>query len=66
MNGLAQAQRINVANLHPNWKRLALSHIRQLRMMLHEGRYTTDCIRIIKQKQRDLLSVRAILAKATA
>ncbi len=53
-------------NIHPNYRSIGLHHIRQLRRMICEGRYTIDARNAIKAEQRDLLSKRRALAEAKA
>lgn len=52
----------HATNIHPNYRALGLAHIRQVRMMLREGRYTDDCRDIIKAAQKDLADKRKALA----
>lgn len=52
-------------NIHPNWRNLSLGHIKMVRCMLREGRYTVDCRRIIKEAQRDMLWKRRKLSAWT-
>ena len=51
-------------NIHPRWRKLELSHIRQVRMLMRTGRYQADCRRIIKEAQRSLLATRRRIAPA--
>lgn len=53
-------------NIHPNWRALALTHIRMVRQMLRDGREITDCRRIIKNAQRDMVYCRKAIASALA
>ncbi len=51
-------------NIHPNWRALSLSHIRQVRSMRREGRYAVDCDNIIRAARLDMLAKRRRLAQA--
>jgi len=52
---------IDITNVHPHWRFLLLTHIRQVRIMMHEGRQVIDCQRIIKQARMDMLAIRRAL-----
>lgn len=53
-------------NIHPNFRRIGLAHIRQVRRMAREGRYTADAHAIIKRAQADLLDKRQRLREPAA
>jgi hypothetical protein len=55
---------IEVNNLHPNWRYLHLSHIRQLRMMARTGHpmYRSEARSMIKKAQREMADIRAAVA----
>ena len=46
-------------NLHPNWRKLHLNHIRQLRSMVRSGRYVISGKAAIKRAQREAALCRA-------
>lgn len=52
---------IEVFNLHPNWRYLHLTHIRQLRMMARTSHpmYRSEALSMIKKAQRELADIRA-------
>jgi len=43
------------ANMLPTWRKIALSHMRQLRMMISEGRQATDARICLKRAQRSAI-----------
>lgn len=47
-----------MSDYHPNYRALWLSHIRQVRMMLKEGRQTLDCRAVLKLAQREAVKWR--------
>ncbi len=51
-------------NIHPNYRSIGLHHIRGLRRLIREGRYTIDARNAIKAEQIDLLFKRRALAAA--
>lgn len=65
----SQARRSAVTaslNIHPNWRKLSLIHIRMVRQMMCEGRQVSDCKHVIKYAQRDMAYCRNAIAKALA
>lgn len=53
------------ANMLPSWRYIALSHMKQLRMMIREGRQTVDARMCLRRAQRSaLLSRRQWLSAA--
>lgn len=46
------------ANMLPTWRKIYLSNIRQLRMMIREGRQVSDARACLKNTQRSALAAR--------
>lgn len=51
-------------NTHPNWRILMLSSMKQVRMMIRDGRYISEGRRILRGYQRDALATRRRLSAA--
>lgn len=46
------------ANMLPTWRKLHLSHMRQIRMMIRNGRQVVDALYCLKNAQRSALAAR--------
>ena len=46
------------SNMLPTWRAIALGHMRQLRMMIADGRQTVDARQCLKRAQRSALNSR--------
>lgn len=52
------------SNVHPNYRSLWLSHIRQLRKMIRDGRQDLSARNALKAAQKNMLAERRALAAA--